>query len=220
MTIYLDIETIPCIDPNLIADIEKTIKAPGQFKKPDSIAKWMEENKESELERLVSKTSLDGMYGRVACIAWAFDDQVIFSTKHDMSEEDVIKEFYYAIQNDRDMSYSFCGHNIAGFDLPFLKHRSMVLGIRPPGILLSAMNAKPWDECIQDTMLMWSSDRQKMASMDKLCKVFGIEGKDDMDGSKVAETWLTNPQKVVDYCIDDVRRTLEIYKRLTFAVKM
>ena len=31
-----------------------------------------------------------------------------------------------------------------------------------------------------------------------------------------AETWPKDPQKVIDYCIDDVYRAREVYKRLTF----
>ena len=52
--------------------------------------------------------------------------------------------------------------------------------------------------------------------MDKLCKAFGIQGKGDFDGSMVAETWKTDKQKVIDYCADDVARTIQIYNRITF----
>jgi hypothetical protein len=63
---------------------------------------------------------------------------------------------------------------------------------------------------------MWSQDREKRASMDKLCKAFGIEGKGDFDGSMVAATWPVDPQKVVDYCCADVERTRALYYRMTF----
>lgn len=215
--ITFDCETLPCNDLGLIEELEKEIKAPGQFKKPESIATWMRENKETELKKLVSKTSFDGMLGRVACIAWAFDDEEILSTTDDMDETDVITSFYESIESSSIREYIFCGHNIAGFDLPFLKHRSIILGIKPPSKLLTAMNAKPWNDCIADTMFMWSQDKQNHMSMDKLCKAFGISGKGDFDGSMVAETWLTDPQKVIDYCKDDVHRTREMYKRMTFS---
>ncbi len=217
MTIFFDIETLPCNDLDLIAELEKEIKAPGQFKKPESIDKWMQENKQTELLKLVAKTSLSGLYGRIACISWCSDDGLILSTKSDMTEDQVIRAFYNSLGFLDDKCFVFCGHNIAGFDLPFLKHRSIILGIEPPKTLLKAMNSKPWDGCIMDTMLMWSPEKDKRASMDKLCKAFGIDGKGDMDGSMVAETWLTDPQKVIDYCSDDARRTREIYKRLTFS---
>ncbi len=114
------------------------------------------------------------------------------------------------------MPLTIVGHNVAGFDLPFLKHRSLINSVKPPSQIIKAMAAKPWDSCIADTMLMWSSDSQKRASMDKLCRVFGIPGKGDFDGSMVADTWPVDPHKVIEYCADDVRRTREIYKRLTF----
>ena len=112
----------------------------------------------------------------------------------------------------------FCGHNIHGFDLPFLKHRAIINGIKPPEKLLTAMNAKSWDSCIEDTMLMWSTDKQKMISLDRLCKVLGISGKGDFDGSMVANEWLNgSKQKVVDYCIQDVEKVSQVHRRLTFS---
>jgi predicted PolB exonuclease-like 3'-5' exonuclease len=63
---------------------------------------------------------------------------------------------------------------------------------------------------------MWSQDREKRASMDRLCRAFGIPGKGDFDGSMVAETWAVDPLKVVSYCEDDVRRTRAMYKRMMF----
>lgn len=224
MTIFFDIETLPCDDPVLIEEIGKTITAPGNFKKQESIDEWMVLNRGIELQKLVSKTSFDGMYGRVACIAWVSDDdEKILATDKDMSEIEVIRSFYDYVEIYLDYDYveiyldnRFCGHNLYGFDLPFLKHRSIVLGIKPPRYLLEAMNAKSWDQCIQDTMLMWCQDRDKRVSMSKLCRALGIEDKGDMDGSKVAETWLTDPQRVIDYCKADVDRTRQIYKRLTF----
>lgn len=215
MPIFFDIETLSCDDPAIIAELAKTISAPATHKKQETIDKWMEENKDQALKDLISKTSFDGIYGKVACIAWACDDGEIQSTLHDDSESDAIERFYDYVSFDTSIK-EFCGHNLHGFDLPFLKHRSIILGIRPPGLLLDAMNAKAWDDRIQDTMLMWSQDKQKRVSMDKLCMVLGIDGKGDFDGSMVAKTWPIDPQKVIDYCIDDVNRTRQIYKRLTF----
>ena len=213
--ITFDIEILPTNDPKIIAELAKTITAPATHKKQETIDKWMEENAASALNDLVAKTSFDGLYGRIACIAWAVDDGEIHATGSDDSEREVIEKFYDYISFDI-IAASFCGHNLHAFDLPFLKHRSIILGIQPPSMLLNAMGAKPWGSEVSDTMLMWSQDKQKKVSMDKLCRVLGIDGKGDFDGSMVAETWLTDPQKVIDYCVDDVRRTREIYKRLTF----
>jgi len=214
--ITFDIETLPTDDAEVIDALKATITAPGQYKKPESIAEWLTANLESELKEKVAKTSFDGMYGRVACIAFSDSDDVVFASGSEHSEGDAIQLFYDFVASNAQSSDKFCGHNLAGFDLPFLKHRSIILRIKPPKDLMRAMNAKPWDDCIADTMLMWSPDREKRASMDKLCKAFGIAGKGDFDGSMVAETWPIDPQKVIDYCKDDVRRTIQIFNRITF----
>lgn len=212
--ITFDLETLPTNDAEIIASFESTISAPGQYKKPESIAEWMAANKDAALKELVAKTSFDGLYGRIACIAWGEQEDEIEASDHNHSEGDAIEAFYSSIS--KSDAETFCGHNIAGFDLPFLKHRSIILGIKPPQSILRAMKGKPWDDSIADTMLMWDSRSDKRVSMDKLCKALGIAGKGCFDGSMVAETWPIDPQKVIGYCKDDVRRTMEIYRRIAF----
>jgi len=215
MILTFDLETLPTNDPAIIEELAKGIKPPATHKKQETIDAWMIENKESALKELVAKTSFDGALGRIACIAWSIDDEPVFASGAEYTELEAIKVFYDFI-NMECHDVTFCGHNLAGFDLPFLKHRSIIHGIKPPKSLLQAMNAKPWDSCIVDTMLMWNSSRDKYASMDKLCKALGIQGKEGFDGSMVAETWPIDPQKVIEYCRDDVRRTRAIYKRINF----
>lgn len=225
MIAYLDIETLPTQDADLIAEMEADIRPPASYSKPETIQKWMDENKAAALAEKVAKTSFDGMYGRIACIAWAFGDGKVQASSAQHSEEDVLQHFYASVSAEARIQLhggaaehciTICGHNVAGFDLPFLRHRSIMLGIKPPAAILKAMLAKPWDSEVADTMLMWSADRERRSSLDKLCKALGIPGKDSFDGSMVAATWPTDPQKVIDYCKDDVERVRAIYKRLTF----
>ena len=67
--IFLDIETLPTNDSAVIQELKAGITAPGQFKKPESIQQWLAENGEQALQDAVRKTSLDGMYGRICCMA-------------------------------------------------------------------------------------------------------------------------------------------------------
>lgn len=225
MNVFLDIETLPTNDPEVIAEFSASITAPAQYKKPESIEQWLVENREAALAEKIAKTSFDGLYGRIACIAWAFDDGQVLSTDATDSETDCLAEFFQSIRDYPAIEYNggtatqpltFVGHNIAGFDIPFIKHRAIILGVTPPSSFRMAMSARPWGSEVADTMLMWSQDREKRASMDKLCRAFGIPGKGEFDGSMVAATWTADPKKVISYCTDDVRRTREIYKRLTF----
>ena len=56
-------------------------------------------------------------------------------------------------------------------------------------------------------------------SMDRLCKILGIPGKGD--GPTGADVWpmvqAGRIDEVGEYCRQDVSRTREIHKRLTFA---
>lgn len=225
MILYLDIETLPCSDPAYIAEVADSITAPAQYKKPESIAEWMKENKEQAVKEAVAKTSFDGLYGSIACICYAFDDGEVWSVDARDGEPEMLETFYSHVFKetmiDRHngvacLNTTVCGHNVAGFDLPFLKHRSIILNVKPTTVIAKAMKAKPWDDCIADTLLMWSSDPHKRGSMDRLCKAFGIAGKGDFNGSMVADTWPTEPSKVIEYCMADVERTRQLYKRMTF----
>lgn len=210
--LFFDIETLPTTDKKVIERIAASIKPPAKYTKKESIDAWMAENYEQELKKEIHKTGLNGAYGSVACIAWANKDQT-YCTNQAMNEVENIKWFYDQVSEFE----TFSGHNIAGFDLKFLKQRSMILGIKPPKNILKAMNAKPWDDCIRDIMLMWDSDKNKMASLDMMCWWFGVKhGMPDMDGSMVAETWPVDPQKVIDYCISDVKAEREIYYKMMF----
>lgn len=209
-----DIETLPTTDKQVIERIASTIRPPGSIKKKESIDAWMAENYEQALKDEIHKTGLNGAYGSVACIAWSYNED-IYNTGKYLSEKEVIKIFFEIIGNFE--TETFCGHNITGFDLKFLKQRSMILGIKPPKNILKAMNAKPWDDCIKDIMLMWDSDKNKMASLDLMCWWFGVKhDHDGFDGSMVAETWPVDPQKVIDYCISDVKAAREIYYKMMF----
>ena len=225
MLIYLDIETLPTNDAEVIADIAATVKPPANYSKPETIAKWMEENKANAVADLVAKTSFDGMYGSIACICYAFDDGEVFTVDSRNGEREMLDVFFSHIQsetsNERhggsfDAQATFVGHNLVAFDLPFIKHRAIIHAIKPPMVLRKAFAAKPWSNEVADTMLMWSSDPHKRGSMDRICKALGLGGKGDFDGSMVAETWPVDPVKVIKYCIEDVERTRKMYKRINF----
>jgi predicted PolB exonuclease-like 3'-5' exonuclease len=54
-------------------------------------------------------------------------------------------------------------------------------------------------------------------SLDRLCKVLGLPGKDDMTG---ADVWpyvqAGRLDEVAEYCRQDVRRVREIFQRMNF----
>ena len=211
MKLYLDIETIPSESSESREEIAKGITAPGNYKKPESIKEWEETIKPGLIDEALAKTSFDGTYGRIVCIGYAIDDSP--GDTFCGQEKELLSAFFDCLPLN---SLQVVGHNIAGFDLRFLWQRAVINGVRPPASLLRVMKAKPWDESIIDTMLLWHPTQR--ISLDKLCKALGVHSpKSEFDGSKVYAAYKAGEiQKIADYCKQDVIAVRECEKRLTF----
>jgi 3'-5' exonuclease len=72
--LYLDIETIPTSDPDVIADIAASIAPPKSMSKADTIAEWESAAKPWLVKEAVAKTSFNGAQGSICCIGWAWSD--------------------------------------------------------------------------------------------------------------------------------------------------
>ena len=209
--VYFDIETIPCQDESYLEALKRKVTAPATYKKQESIDKWLAENRETAALEAMSKTSFDGGRGHVCTISWAKNDSPI-TVRHAKTiadERQVISDFFDDLDNFH--SETLVGHNISGFDVGFLRKRAIVLGIKMPQKGTFPRDPKPWT--MADTMAMWAGGTNRV-SMDNLCDILGIEGKDGFDGSMVAEAWAKGEHdKIAEYCRDDVYRTREIHKR-------
>ena len=105
------------------------------------------------------------------------------------------------------------GHNHVWFDLPFILKRAIVHGVTPPPFF--PRNPRWNTSDVYDTMIGWAG--RDFVSMNTLCKILGIEGKGDIDGSMVwPMVQAGKVAEVAEYCKGDVERTREIFKRLTF----
>ena len=60
--LYLDIETIPDQTPGALEAIRASIEPPGNISKPETIAKWMEENAVAKSEEAWRKTGARGRW--------------------------------------------------------------------------------------------------------------------------------------------------------------
>lgn len=221
MNLTIDIETLP--NPEFRGDI--TVSPPGNMSKPETIQKWKEDCEQKAIDAEFRKLGLDGTRGQIFCIAWAFDEEPAecVSTKVD-SEATMLSLFVANIKSrlyqtpGRPETLKWVGHNITGFDLRYIWQRCVVNGIKPS--INIPYKAKPWDDNVFDTCIEWKGQygSNTSGSMGAICKAFGIEGKGDMDGSKVYDEYLAgNYQKIIDYCKDDVERVRKIHKRMTFS---
>lgn len=227
MNIYLDLETVPSQDPEIRAEIEASIQPPGNYSKPETIAKWEAECKPGLVEESWKKTGMDGACGQIVCAAIAADEEepsVFFNVEWETYEAQILYDLFAAIigryNSSRDTRPVFVGHNLVNFDLRFLYQRAVVHGVKPPSII--PFDAKPWDDKVYDTMVKWAGVG-KTVSLEKLCRTFklphkGSEIGEDMDGSKVWDFVKAGRiEDVATYCKGDVERVRSLYKRMTFA---
>ena len=223
--VYTDIESIPSQKEGFRDTIE--IPMPGNIKKLETIAKWEAEEKPKLIEEAYRKTALNGAYGEIICIGWAFDDEPVYYTYRILGtpplptskvyhDERSILELFFDGLSKNCIAPKFVTFNGNSFDLPFIYHRAVILGIEPPKFFPRPLEIKPWGGPTVDVMTMWAGMRGTI-SQDKLAQVLGFEGKGDFDGSMVWDAVQAgDEQKVAEYCKDDVETLRKIYKRLMF----
>ena len=191
---------------------------------PDMITQWEKEMAASRSEGVAQaqweKTSFNPDVTPIACICIAYDGlQLAWSLKDFNYDENFMLEAFHntvdkiCSKNGAQVTKPlFIGHNLAKFDLPFIWKRSVINDVKTcEGV--KWVDAKHGYNCF-DTMTAWAGYGNRI-SADNLAKLLGIKGKTEgMDGSLVYDTWQTDPQKVIDYCHDDVDMVRRIHERL------
>jgi len=221
--LYVDIETLPTDSPAHIADIAASITPPGSMSKADTLAKWEAETKPGLIAEAVAKTSFNGAYGRVCCISWAWNDEVVTSTGLIQSEAEFLSRAMSLIEIDRPKYEAFhatqiVGHYVSDFDIRFLWQRAFVLGVKMPAWF--PVDAKSWSKEVRDTMFLWAGAKGSI-SLDNLCKALGIDpmGDDELPGSEVAAAWARGEyDRVSHHCEQDVERVRRVYQKMQIAL--
>ncbi len=127
-------------------------------------------------------------------------------------EKKLMQEFINTVNQmeAKNNKWSFAGHNIKEFDIPFICRRLLINGLRIP-VYLDFQNMKPWDTNTVDTFQFWRfGDYKNYTSLKLLAAALGIPSpKDDIDGSMVAEVYWQekNLQRIATYCQKDVVTT-------------
>jgi len=208
--LFLDIETLPADteDPAILESLKLL------YEKRNS---KMEEEAKISFEEFVDKTSFDGSFGRVACIAVGKDNEEVVCHSSDESgtwDEKRLLEWFWKVAEQSDL---FVGHNIFDFDTRFICQRSVVLGARPTkDFNFGRYRSNP----IFDTMQEWTKwGWAGKLTLEHLALALGIPTpKVGIDGSQVAEFYKQGKIKeICEYCKRDVETTREIYKRMTFS---
>ena len=227
--VFIDLETVPDQHPGAFERYLDLVTPPANYKKQESIDKWMAENAEEKAAELHGKTGLNGLHGEICSIAFAVDDNEIESVTRGIdveSEGSLIRKFFIALGEhvtDSDAGFprfEWIGHNVLEFDLRFLKQRCMVNSVDP--LYPIPAEARHGSGNVFDTMKEWAGFRGYV-KQDELVEAFGfsIEGNAlaaELDGSMVWPLYQSGQFDAIKaYNEMDVHKVREIYRRMTYA---
>ena len=106
------------------------------------------------------------------------------------------------------------GHNVIGFDLPFIFQRCLVHEIKArPFVNLADYNVRG----VFDTMHRWWLGARRHVSLDDVAWALGIESSktSEVEGSKVFDLYQAGRLELIrEYNLNDVRVTRRIYERM------
>lgn len=218
--LFLDIETLPPQGGDHLTRIKSGIKAPGQYKKPESIEAWLKENADALALEEFGKLGLDGLYGQIACVGFAINDdpvRVVSVSEFAGGEEMLLSILFRTIEHDATdlggvRSLSPVGHNIE-FDVRFLMQRAVRYGITIPSCLRNAFDPEKGRYQCFDTMRVWSGFKG-FAKLKDLARELLADDGSDIDGSEVANVWSIDPPRVIEHCRRDVERVRNLYLKI------
>ncbi|MGZ8847305.1 MAG: ribonuclease H-like domain-containing protein, partial [Pyrinomonadaceae bacterium] len=185
----------------------------------------------AEEERVYQLGSLNATSGRVLSIAVhvgpipGFEIESLTSDQsehafgidaegNEQEEAQALGEFL-ALMSDFDLECDeIVGHNIIGFDLPFIFQRCLVNGIAvKPFVDLSEFRPA----AVYDTMRAWWLGGRNRVGLDDLAWALGIESSktSEVEGSRVFELYQAGKlAEIREYNLNDVRVTRKVYDRM------
>jgi len=205
--IFIDIETYagdnkPSLD---------SIEAPANYTKPETIAKYKEENQ----DKVWRKQALHSLKGEIICIAFAVNDspvQCLFKEK-DKYEIELMMEFEEAVSG---VSYPcWIGHNFKRFDNIWLVHRAIKYKLGGLKSMLPQRNSsyKYDTDCI-DTMELFavtSHSSDSWYSLESISEFLGL-GKKESSGADIHDMYVQGKyDEIISHCKKDIELVRDIY---------
>lgn len=192
---------------------ESSVKL-GQLKDPAKI----QEKIEIERVEFLEKAALSPITGKVLAIGYRRADKYLID---DRPEALQLKQFWQNAAKALGDRTTMVGHNIYGFDLPFLVRRSWVLGIPVPAGMID--KDRYWHSIFVDTMVRWTCGKYgEWCKLDTLGRLFCVGQKPDgIDGADFHRLWHGNQaerKKAKEYLRNDLDLTWAVALRMGIAV--
>jgi len=169
-----------------------------------------------------TNSGLHAEFGKIVCASFGYYDDIgvpTFQSYYGDDEKENLILIKKLLQKIHTGGMDLCGHNIKGFDIPYLCKRFLANDIIPP-VIIQTHNKKPWELTHFDTQEFWSfaSFGQKYSSLDLLTCTMRIESpKENMEGNMVHEEYWTNSnvEGIKDYCEQDVFACMKLIKKIS-----
>ena len=170
------------------------------------------------IKEQVAKAALSATTGQVLAIGYTNGDKEAIEGSDGVPQDErrILANFWQKqIVCQRD-NRTMVGHNILGFDLPFLIQRSWILDVSVPARLVDPQWGIAKSANFIDTMRQWAvGNRGDWTSLDKLSKAIGLDGKTEgITGADFARLWFEDREKAREYLLTDLRMTWEVANKL------
>ena len=225
-----DIETGPLADTEALAAMippfDPAEVKTGNLKDPEKIAAKISEAESAHYETGLAKAALSAMTGEVLAIGLLDDDPHdprerphVLTVTPSYTETDLLWEFWDWIADMLADGKRVVGHNLFGFDLPFLIRRSWAKNVTIPEPCLP-QSGRYWSNQFVDTMRHYClGDSREFVKLDTLAKWLGVGAKTEgIGGGHFAELFRSaDPgarDKAIAYLENDVVLTHAVAKKL------
>ena len=154
-------------------------------------------------------TQLDGMEGNQSEHVFGID-----AAGNEEHERRALTGFLQLLKDFDPETDEIVGHNILGFDLPYIFQRCLVNEIPVRRFIdLSEFHVRG----VYDTMHHWWLGARRFVSLDDIAWALGIESSKtaEAEGSKVFEMYAADKlAEIREYNLNDVRVTRKVYERM------
>lgn len=213
IVVYFDIETIPGPAPMPDAVVEHLIRT----------------GKAATEQEARDYGALLPMFGSVLSIGWAWDDLAVSAIIGDPmgpdAEGDLLRQFLRVLAEahraamERKSLWWLVGHNIEGFDVPYLKVRALKHGLPALCRALGPARQKPWEPRVIDTMQLWPGGRERIPGVSGLQSIAAFLGLPTQDGGimggGIADAYRAGDRDaIIHHQISDINVLRGVYGRL------
>lgn len=188
----------------------------------------VEQGRKDAWEKFVSRAALSPLTGQVLAVGFCgvkTDEDssngpnkvVTIFVDATRTEKELIEEVLETIVATIEDNGYVVGHNIIGFDIPFLIRRGLFYGIEPSPILKKELLTYHSQRLI-DTIRYWQfgNRMEEMVKLDTLAKFFGTTRKNG-NGAIFYKSFLGTPEEQLEalrYLENDIVMTTEIASKM------